>query len=49
MIHCCKSCHGFSKVEKHLKEHFQLTVEPENVSSHEDENRTHNLEEEELK
>ena len=28
MIHCYKSYPGISKVEKHLKEYFQLTDKP---------------------
>lgn len=47
MIHHCKSCPSISKSEKHLKKHFQLTYEPESVSSDKDGNRTHDFEEEE--
>lgn len=46
MIHCCKSCHVIRKVEKHLKEYFKLTNEPESVSSGEDKNRISDFEEE---
>ena len=49
MIHHCKSFPGISKVEKHLKEHFQLTDDPKRVSNEEDENRTYELEEGERK
>ena len=46
MIHFCKFGYVISNVEKHLKENFQLTDEPESVCSNEDENRTRNFEEE---
>ena len=47
MINRCKSCPGISRVEKNLQEHFQLTGEPEKVSSNEDESRRHDFDEEE--
>ena len=47
MINRCKSCPGINKVEKKLQEHFQLTGEPQKVSSNEHESRTHDFDEEE--